>query len=62
LKFRSCATLFAQVSDQESPFHRILSVYYRGGPDVRTLDLVTMGKVVEGGQQSRTVESRSRQA
>lgn len=44
LKLRSCATLFAQVSESGSPFHQVLAVYYRGRPDVRTLDLLAQGR------------------
>jgi uncharacterized protein (DUF1810 family) len=37
LKLRSCATLFAQVSDAGSVFHRILDKYYDGEPDPLTM-------------------------
>jgi uncharacterized protein (DUF1810 family) len=37
LKLRSCATLFAEVSDAGSPFHRLLDQYFGGKPDARTL-------------------------
>jgi len=40
LKLRSCATLFARVSPQDSVFHRLLTKYYRGKPDGRTLQLL----------------------
>ncbi len=40
LKLRSSATLFASVSRTGSVFHRILSKYYAGEPDQRTLGLL----------------------
>lgn len=40
MKLKSCATLFARVSPQGSPFHRILDRYYTGAHDVRTLELL----------------------
>lgn len=40
LKLRSCATLFAQISEEGSVFHRILDKYYGGEPDARTLALL----------------------
>ena len=39
-KLRSCATLFAQISDPGSVFERLLSKYFEGLPDQRTLDLI----------------------
>lgn len=39
LKLRSCATLFAALSPAGSVFERILTQYYRGQPDEKTLDL-----------------------
>jgi uncharacterized protein (DUF1810 family) len=39
-KLRSCATLFAAVSEPGSPFHRILEKYFDGRPDDRTLRLL----------------------
>lgn len=38
LKLRSCATLFAQVSEEGSPFHQILTAFYEGQPDPKTLE------------------------
>jgi uncharacterized protein (DUF1810 family) len=40
LKFRSCATLFAQISEPASVFERILKKYYDGRPDEATLRLL----------------------
>ncbi len=40
LKLRSCATLFACVSPQDSVFDRLLTTYYRGERDGRTLQLL----------------------
>ena len=40
LKLRSSATLFAQVSDAGSPFHRLIEKYYGGEPDPKTLRLL----------------------
>jgi uncharacterized protein (DUF1810 family) len=37
LKLRSCATLFAQVSPDDSVFHRLLTKYFAGEPDAATL-------------------------
>lgn len=39
LKLRSCATLFAEVSDPGSVFERLLEKYFDGQPDPRTLTL-----------------------
>jgi uncharacterized protein (DUF1810 family) len=39
-KLRSCATLFASVSQQDSVFHRVLDKYFAGEPDDRTLQLL----------------------
>jgi uncharacterized protein (DUF1810 family) len=36
-KLRSCATLFAQVSPDDSVFHRVLDKYFAGEPDAATL-------------------------
>jgi uncharacterized protein (DUF1810 family) len=36
-KLRSCATLFAQVSPDDSVFHRVLKKYFAGEPDAVTL-------------------------
>ena len=38
MKFRSCMTLFAQVSPQENIFEKALQKYFRGLPDQLTLD------------------------
>jgi uncharacterized protein (DUF1810 family) len=38
LKLRSCATLFAQVSEEGSPFQQILTAFFDGKPDARTLE------------------------
>ncbi len=38
MKFRSCMTLFAQVSRDEDIFARALERYFRGVPDRMTLD------------------------
>lgn len=40
LKLRSCATLFAQVSLEDSVFHRLLVKYFGGEPDAVTLQLL----------------------
>jgi uncharacterized protein (DUF1810 family) len=40
LKLRSCATLFAQVSEPGSVFERVLDKYYGGQPDDATLKLL----------------------
>lgn len=40
LKLRSSATLFAQVSHQNSVFHWILDRYYGSEPDARTVELL----------------------
>jgi uncharacterized protein (DUF1810 family) len=39
-KLRSCATLFAAISAQDSVFHRIIARYFQGQPDDRTLHLI----------------------
>jgi uncharacterized protein (DUF1810 family) len=36
LKLRSCATLFAAVAPDGSPFHRLLDRFFDGRPDPRT--------------------------
>ena len=41
LKLRSCATLFARVSQPGSVFERLLGKYYQGKPDERTIQLRT---------------------
>lgn len=40
LKLRSSMTLFAKVSKSDSPFARVLSRYFDGKPDERTLELL----------------------
>ena len=40
LKLRSCATLFASVSDPESVFERLLKKFYGGVRDPKTLQLL----------------------
>lgn len=42
MKLRSCATLFAMVSEKGSIFHRLVEKYYRGEMDSKTLGLVGM--------------------
>ena len=44
LKLKSCATLFAQVSEAGSVFHRILDKYYDGELDDGTLALLANHK------------------
>jgi uncharacterized protein (DUF1810 family) len=41
LKLKSCATLFAFVSPQGSPFERLLKKYYAGERDSKTLSLLS---------------------
>lgn len=40
VKLRSCATLFAHMSEQGSVFHQILDKYYKSEPDPATLTLL----------------------
>jgi len=40
LKLKSCMTLFARVSGPDSPFERVLSKYFKGQPDHRTIELL----------------------
>ena len=40
LKLRSCATLFAAISPEGSPFHQLLAKYFEGTPDPTTLRLL----------------------
>jgi uncharacterized protein (DUF1810 family) len=42
LKLRSCATLFALVSAQDSVFQRLLEKYYGGQRDAKTLRLLDL--------------------
>lgn len=44
LKLRSCMTLFAAVSEDDSVFHRVLDAYYHGEKDERTIELITREK------------------
>lgn len=39
-KLHSCATLFAQFSEDNSVFHQILEKYFDGQPDHQTLELL----------------------
>jgi uncharacterized protein (DUF1810 family) len=43
MKLRSSATLFAEVSSDDSVFHRILTKYFSGEPDSKTLSLLSAG-------------------
>jgi uncharacterized protein (DUF1810 family) len=40
MKLKSCATLFAAVSPDQSVFHQLLDRYYDGQRDARTLELL----------------------
>jgi len=40
LKLRSCATLFAEITPDDSRFARLLQKYYRNQPDLKTLQLL----------------------
>ena len=40
MKMRSCATLFACVSSQDSVFSQLINKYFDGKPDERTLQLL----------------------
>jgi uncharacterized protein (DUF1810 family) len=42
LKLKSCATLFARVSPPGSVFDRLVTMYYGGETDERTLELLNM--------------------
>jgi uncharacterized protein (DUF1810 family) len=42
-KLKSCATLFAAVSNPDSAFHRILEKYFQGQRDDKTLRLLGIG-------------------
>ncbi len=44
MKLRSCATLFAQVTEPDSVFHRLLDRFFAGEPDPRTLELLGIGR------------------
>ena len=39
-KLRSCMTLFAAISEDDSIFQKVLEAYYHGEKDERTLDLL----------------------
>ena len=41
LKFRSCLTLFVQVSEPGSPFHQALTKFFGGLPDPATLQILS---------------------
>ncbi|WP_432695056.1 DUF1810 domain-containing protein [Marinobacterium sp. YM272] len=43
MKLRSCVTLFAQISEEGSVFHRILAQYFSGESDSKTLALLGQG-------------------
>lgn len=43
MKLRSCATLFAHVSEANSVFHRILETYFDGKVDPTTVQLLQEG-------------------
>ena len=40
MKLRSCATLFASVSSEDSVFSQLINKYFDGKPDDRTLQLI----------------------
>ena len=40
-KFHSCATLFASVSGEDSPFHTALNKYFSGVPDRNTIAMLS---------------------
>jgi uncharacterized protein (DUF1810 family) len=40
MKLRSCATLFARVSNEGSVFQRVIDKYFEGEPDDHTLQLI----------------------
>ncbi|MGE0450295.1 MAG: DUF1810 domain-containing protein [Vicinamibacterales bacterium] len=44
MKLRSCATLFARVSDQKSIFARLLGKFFGGAPDEKTLRLIALAE------------------
>ncbi|MFO0822384.1 MAG: DUF1810 domain-containing protein [Gemmataceae bacterium] len=41
MKLRSCVTLFARVSPPGSVFEKLLTKYFHGKPDEKTLDLIS---------------------
>ena len=42
MKLRSCMTLFAAVSDDNSIFHQVINKYFDGKPDKRTLAILQL--------------------
>ena len=40
MKFRSCMTLFAQVAPKRPQFERLITKYFQGQPDERTLQIL----------------------
>jgi uncharacterized protein (DUF1810 family) len=52
LKLKSSMTLFAYVADPRSVFVRVLEKYFRGGQDVRTLDLLEKLKEKRGKEKT----------
>mgnify|MGYP001072960665 CR=1 FL=1 len=46
-KLKSCATLFASVSEPGSVFHRLLTQYFQGAHDERTLKLIGSGTALD---------------
>ena len=42
MKLRSCMTLFASVSDDNSIFHQVINKYFDGKPDKRTLAILQL--------------------
>lgn len=47
MKFHSCVTLFAQVAEPGSPFHRALDAFFGGAVDRLTLDELARQAVVD---------------
>ena len=45
MKLRSCATLFAHVSQEGSAFHHIIDKYFAGRHDERTLKLIDRARL-----------------
>lgn len=43
LKLRSSMTLFAAISDHDSPFHRVIERFYEGKFDGRTMAILSAG-------------------
>lgn len=48
MKLRSCATLFAAVTSEPSPFHDLLNQYFNGEADQATLDLLRRADTEDG--------------